>query len=273
MKIIDAHLHFWPGNGYFHDVAQAAGQENTEAYVLAQYALHGYVSGVVMGNHGLTLEEHCYPACLRYCIGISFHEKNPPQREEMLALAEAHLCRAQCVGIKLYTGYDAIYLHDPAFEPFLALAKRQGKPVAIHMGLTSNARAYLKYAHPLTLDEVAVRHPDIQFVMCHFGNPWLADAAAVLMKNPNVSADLSGLFEGRLDVPAMLAGETGPGRYLGYLRTWLSFVGDYRKFLYGTDWPLVRLGEYARLIAALIPEAHREDVFFHNANRIYGMGL
>ena len=35
--------------------------------------------------------------------------------------------------------------------------------------------------------------------MCHFGNPFLEAAAAVVEKNPNVAADLSGLLEGRVE--------------------------------------------------------------------------
>ena len=45
---------------------------------------------------------------------------------------------------------------------------------------------------------------DVQFVMCHFGNPWLMDAAAVVEKNENVAADLSGLLEGKFDIPEFL---------------------------------------------------------------------
>src|SRR5947199_334801 len=45
-------------------------------------------------------------------------------------------------------------------------------------------------------DEVAVDHPDTRFVLCHVGNPWVADAAEVIYKNMNVWADLSGLVVG-----------------------------------------------------------------------------
>ena len=40
--------------------------------------------------------------------------------------------------------------------------------------------------------------PDVQFVMCHIGNPFLQDAIAVLEKNHNVAVDLSGLLEGKI---------------------------------------------------------------------------
>ena len=55
------------------------------------------------------------------------------------------------------------------------------------------------------LDEVAADHPDTQFVMCHFGNPFLEAAAAVVEKNPNVAADLSGLLERTVSDPTEAA--------------------------------------------------------------------
>ena len=45
------------------------------------------------------------------------------------------------------------------------------------------------------------------------------------------------------------------------------------RLMYGTDWPIVNLGEYLQFIQRLGPESHWEKVFFQNANRIYGLGL
>ena len=43
--------------------------------------------------------------------------------------------------------------------------------------------------------------------------------------------------------------------------------------MYGTDWPIVNLGECVEFIKRLIPERHWERISFHNANRIYHLGL
>ena len=45
-------------------------------------------------------------------------------------------------------------------------------PVFFHTGDTYSPEAKLKFAHPLGVDEVAVDHPDVKFVLCHLGNPW-----------------------------------------------------------------------------------------------------
>ena len=43
--------------------------------------------------------------------------------------------------------------------------------------------------------------------------------------------------------------------------------------MFGTDWPLVNLAEYAKWVQTLVPENEWEKVFFDNANRIYQLGL
>ena len=106
--------------------------------------------------------------------------------------------------------------------------------------------------------------------MCHFGNPFLEAAAAVLEKNPNVAVDLSGLLEGRVDLDRYFREQAG---YAGLLTTWLTAVGKWDDLMYGTDWPIVNLGEYIQFIQQLVPEGHWEQVFFQNADRIYGLGL
>ncbi len=65
-----------------------------------------------------------------------------------------------------------------------------------HCGDTYSERGLLKYSHPLTLDEVAVMHQDVTFMMAHFGDPWVLDGAEVVYKNSNMYADLSGLIVG-----------------------------------------------------------------------------
>ena len=185
-------------------------------------------------------------------------------------LVEENLRRKNCCGVKLYPGYIKLPLNAPIYEPIYRLAAKYQKPVAVHMGLTSQPAAHLKYCHPLQLDEIAADHPDTQFVMCHFGSPFLESAAAVLAKNPNVAADLSGLLEAPLDLERYMTEQTG---FVSLLRTWFAASNSWHKLLFGTDWPIINLGDYIEFIRRLVPEKHQNAVFFENANRIYGLGL
>ena len=268
MKIIDAHLHFVPENPYFQEIAVRAEHKNTEEDLRAVYQKYNIEGGVVMGNRGVDPADHSYPEFLRYCVGIDRDFLVSEDIKKSLDQVEENLKRDTCVGIKLYPGYNKMYVTDEVYEPLYDLAKAYKKPVAIHMGQTAGSRAYLKYSHPLTLDEAAVRHPDVNFVMCHFGNPWLMDAAAVVEKNENVMTDLSGLLEGKIDFPKLLEQQRG---YFDALKTWISYCSQYEKFMFGTDWPLANYGDYIEVVKWLIPEEEWEKVFYGNAKRIYGL--
>ena len=80
--------------------------------------------------------------------------------------------------------------------------------------------------------DIAVDYPDVKFIMCHAGNPLFVDAAEVLYKNENVSADLSGQTLGTFS--------TGFEQLmLKRLEEMFQYLGDAgRQLLYGSDWPL-----------------------------------
>lgn len=273
MKIIDAHLHFLPGEpGYFSEIAAAAGHENTEEHLRREYGRLGIVGGVVMGNGSMAEEAYRhYPEYLRYCVGLDVQSQRGEDGEIPSSVwdqMEAQLKRKNCVGIKLYPGYNPWYITDPMYGPCHELAEAYGKPVAVHTGETAGIGAILKYSHPLTVDEAAALHPGVRFVMCHYGNPWLPDAACTVRKNENVTADLSGLLEGKIVVDEFFREEKG---YTDYLETWIKYMGDYSKLMYGTDWPLANLENYIQFTKRLIPEKHWEAVFAGNAARVYGL--
>ena len=270
MKIIDAHLHF-SQEPYFDQIAEVAGHENTSTHLKDQYTEHNIIHGVVMGNGSLELGEHHYPDNLSYCIGLDSTSFKVGEVAQQADLVEKHLQRKNCVGIKLYPGYNHFYIYDSLFDPFYQLAMQYKKPVAVHTGLTATSNALLKYSHPLTLDEVAVRYPYVQFVMCHIGNPWLVDAIAVIGKNPNVAADLSGILEGQImSMSDFFVTKQG---YINHLKVWLEYLDNYERLLYGTDWPLANIANYIEFVGHIIPAKHHDKVFFDNANRIYNLGL
>jgi len=268
MKIIDAHFHYNFASEGFNKIAVEAGHLNTREHLLDAFEKNGVVHGIVMGNSNIDTDLADFPECLSYCVGVDQQSLNGDQ-DASLARVESHLQRKNCVGIKLYPGYSRIYVTDRKLDPYYLLAQKYDKPVAIHTGATASSNALLKYSHPLELDELAVNFPKVRFVMCHMGNPWLQDAGAVLEKNANVTADLSGLLVGRLPIEFYEEHNS----YLTILRSWIEYVDDYSNFMYGTDWPLVNISDYIDFISRVIPEKYHEKIFFENANRIYQLGL
>ena len=129
---------------------------------------------------------------IRVVAGLSFTTLSSAMLEELREdLRQSLIC-----GLKLYPGYEPYYPSDSALEPVYTLAEEFRVPVMIHSGDTFTPKGKLKYAHPLNIDEVAVDHPGVDFIICHLGNPWIRDCMEVVYKNKNVYTDISGLVLG-----------------------------------------------------------------------------
>lgn len=170
------------------------------------------------------------------------------------------------VGLKIYTGYQPYLATDKKYRDFYKLAQKYDVPVVFHMGDTANSMGKLKYSQPLIIDEVAVDFPKVKFVIAHCGTPWVADAVEVVAKNKNVYMDLSGLMEGKFKAKEQIK-EFKP--YLNIFRTWFNYLHDYQKLMYGSDWPLVDMKEYIKVIQSIIPKKAYDDVFYHNALKVF----
>ncbi len=169
--------------------------------------------------------------------------------------------------LKLYPGYVPIALNDRRTWPVYELAAEFGVPVMIHTGDTYERKAKVRFAHPLEVDDIAVDHREVTFLMCHVGNPWFLDAAEVIYKNENVVGDVSGLT----------VGEFQP-RYAALARAKLNeaiaFINDPDKLLFGTDWPISDVASYLEFVRSLdATEAELEGMLWRNADRVYGLGL
>lgn len=282
MKIIDAHLHMKRHEG-FDNLCKQNGHKNEYHHLENAFSQNDIAGCVIMGNGrhepddisnpGLfdlngepDFESWNYSSGTCFCIGVSSDGLARDKLEQTLQSYRRAAASPHCAGFKLYLGYQPMYAFDPIYFPVYELAQEMGLTVAFHTGDTANPTGRLKFSHPLTVDEVAVRYPNLRLVLCHFGAPWFLDAAEVVKKNPNVFADLSGLASGIPDTAVFRS------RYKGFcsnLENWLEYLDDYGKLLYGSDWPLVNLPAYIKLIESFIPEDEREKVFFENALRVY----
>ena len=111
-------------------------------------------------------------------------------------LDELERCRTDLGlrGIKLGANYQNF---DPLEARALAIyerAQREGLPILFHQGTSPVRDAPIRLAHPLLMDEIAMRYPDLKIIMAHMGHPWQADTCVVIRKHPNVYADISANF-------------------------------------------------------------------------------
>lgn len=276
MKIIDVHVHF-SNIASFHDTANRLSQLSYSYEGLVQeWKENGVVGGVAMGvtetkyngfpdnesetPMGLDLSNQM-PNNLVYCAGV-----NPFKlREQHLRNLEQDIQKSNIVGIKIYLGYYPFYAYDEIYTPVYQLAAKHHVPVVFHTGDTYSERGLLKYSHPLTLDEVAVKHRDVTFVMAHFGDPWVLDGAEVVYKNSNMYADLSGLIVGT-EAEINRHRKT---RFLNHLLHALDYCDHYEKLMFGTDWPLISTETYIKFVKEIIPVTYHQDVFFDTALKVF----
>ena len=193
--------------------------------------------------------------------GLSWEGFHPDQLEEIGEFVR----EGRVKGLKLYPGYEPFYPGDAKFDPVYEFAARHKVPVMVHSGDTYAPSGKVKYSHPLHIDEVAVDHPDVNFVICHIGNPWIRDCMEVVYKNRNVFTDISGLVLGNFS-----------DRFEQYMRKQLQEMLLYGvepdKVLFGTDWPISSMESYIEFIDDIaLPAKEKKKILFENSVEVFRM--
>lgn len=194
-----------------------------------------------------------------------------PTAEPATFERELEVLRAwpELAAIKLYPGYRPFFPHDARLDPLYELARERRLPVLFHQGDTLHAQGRLRFARPVEVDEVAVRFPDLSLVLCHFGNPWIDEAAEVVYKNRRVFADTSGLL-----APPTAAYFPEMRRLASRrLQEAIWGIGSTERLLFGSDWPLQSIEDSVGLVRALrLRLGDRAAVLGGNARRLFGAG-
>ncbi len=255
--IIDAHMH----TEFTGEPERTSGIPVTREAFLQELKDNGVIGAVSLtGPNGAGYDASLADKGVIFCAGVG----DKPD----LARIEAGLKDKKYRCMKIYLGYTHRFAYDPVFEPVYQLAEKYGVPVVFHTGDTYSAKAKLKYSDPLTIDEVAVDHPKVNFVLAHCGNPWIESAAELAYKNPNVYLDGSAFLIGDLKkVPP-----EGLEKYMTKPLSWtFGFVDNPEKLMFGTDWPLTAVGPYLRAFRDAIPSKHWKAVFRDNAAKVFGI--
>ncbi len=266
MKIIDAHVHTSFNREDLRETARKIGNIFTIEELNKQFAANGIKCALSITSDrsdATPLEYDSVVSLIKQnkrlfgVLGINPHKISDDCTQKIEEGIRLNLIK----GLKIYSGYYHNYPYEEVYTQFYHLAGKHNIPVIFHCGDTYKKDALLKYAHPLSVDEVAVRFPTVNFVIAHFGNPWMLDAAEVVYKNSNVYTDLSGLG----------IGSTLSLITKNKLREALDYIDDYTKVLYGSDWPLVNIRSYIKTIMRIIPKQHRTKVFYDNAKRLFNL--
>ena len=152
---------------------------------------------------------------------------------------------------------------DPRFDALWEACLELRVPVSFHTGTTGVGAGMpgggglrLRYAHPMYLDELAARYPQLTIIACHPSFPWLDEMLAIAIHKANVLLDLSG-WSPRLFPPTLITHINGP-------------LAD--RVLFGTDYPWLRPKKWLDAFVGLpIRDEVRPKVLRENAERWLGL--
>ena len=281
--MIDTHLHVappqLPGVGTLHPLLRQRPEIIADA-LLREMQGNGVNAALAMGCWHPPDSESAErdPLGIATTLAIARHVPGlhpigvaDPTRTDAAHLrrVETTLAGGEVKALKAYLGYLHYPPDDPGYRPYYELAERYRLPFIFHTGDTYSPFAKLKYARPLPIDDVAVDHRNVSFVLAHLGNPWLTDAAEVVYKNVNVWADLSGLLVG--DGAWFTAEERQEMLQEMVVSVGRAFRYAERpnRFLYGSDWPLAPMYYYHLFIAVAIPQEFHTLIFEENAHKLF----
>jgi predicted TIM-barrel fold metal-dependent hydrolase len=149
-------------------------------------------------------------------------------------LAEAPAAIEGLDAICLFPAMHRYYMHDDAIQPLLERAAAERVLVFVHCGVLTvgmrkklglPSRFDMRFSNPIDLHAVAMRYPQLNFVVPHFGAGYFREALMLAELCPNVYLDTSSSnrwmrYEG-LDLGSVF-------------RRALDTVGP-RRLLFGTD--------------------------------------
>ena len=280
-RLIDTHAH-QPTSEFLHDAGGEMMQDaadrfgtdlETDTYenMIAEYRELGIGRAVLLGwdaetNTGNPPVPNDYVAEVRdeypeFFVGFGSVD---PHKDD--CVREAVRC-VEDLGLSGFKFQQIAQGFDPSAERhdhLWSTIEDLGVPVVFHGGNSTLGACspggrglQVKYGHPMLVDDVAARHPDLDILLAHPAFPWEKEQLAVCQQKGNVYMDLSGWLPGYIDEQVL--------HYAGTL------LQD--KVMFGTDYPMIRPGKWLTSFAETVD--YDEDVLrkilFENAEAFLGL--
>ncbi|MBN9038505.1 MAG: amidohydrolase family protein [Rhizobiales bacterium] len=96
-------------------------------------------------------------------------------------------------GVKISPPYQGFHPHSEEAYAIYRTAADLGIFVMFHQASVFAPDGHLEVASPSLIDKVAREFRGTKFLLAHFGKPWMNELVELMMKNPNVYADVSTL--------------------------------------------------------------------------------
>jgi uncharacterized protein len=188
---------------------------------------------------------------------------DPLKGERALKDAEEAVHQHGVIGFHFHPIMGHFSVDDPKLNPLFETISGLGVPVMVDVGTTGMGAgtpggmgALIEHAHPLALDRLAARFPDLTILAAHPGWPWIDEMTAVALHKGNVYWEMSGW---------------APKYFPPQLRT--DIRGRLRdKVMFGSDHPSM---PYERILREWDELGYSDEVMhavFHgNAERVLGL--
>ncbi len=162
-----------------------------------------------------------------------------------------------CKGLKLVPPVQHFDFSDPKHYPLWEAALELGIPVWTH---TAHQRSHpdsdARWGHPMLVEPVALKYPDLKIALGHCGFPWQWEAWSLVVRHPNVYLDISAY--------ANLYNHLPWDAYSKY--------GAEDKILFATDYPLYSFKDtISALKGVKLPPGFEKKILEENAMKFLGL--
>jgi len=191
--------------------------------------------------------------------GVDPHKGKAAVRELRSAVRERGFA-----GAMISPWEHLLFSDDEKYFPLYEACVELDVPIWIHASVNFSRQIPMEYGHPLRLDRVAVRFPELKIIAGHAGWPWVLEMVAVAWRHPNVYLDISGIRQKYMGMP-----DTGWEPLMHYGNT---VIQD--KVLFATAWPLLPLDQAVRDVMGLpLKDEVKRKWMGENAARLLGIRL
>ena len=168
-------------------------------------------------------------------------------------------------GLKLDAALQDFDLNHPKVFDIYEAAASLKIPVLVHTGMSWAPGTPLEHGQPLLLEKAIRRFSNLNFVLAHWGWPWVWDATALALKYPNVFLDTSAFY---YDSPK----EFFQFVYSRQFPTTLIERSLRNQVVFGSNYPRVEIKNMVKALKSLpLTEGCLEKIFSANAERLLGV--
>jgi predicted TIM-barrel fold metal-dependent hydrolase len=167
-------------------------------------------------------------------------------------------------GLKLDPALQDFRPHDRKAMAVYEAAGGLGIPLLIHTGMSWAPETPLARGNPMLLEDAIRTLPKLNFVLAHWGWPWVWEATALALKYPNVYLDTSCLYY------------DSPKEFLQFvfsqqIPTTVIERSLRNQVVFGSNYPRVEIKNMVHALRSLpLTEGCLKKAFQENAGRLLG---